>query len=104
MSEILTARAELTRGSLETRLRELEPAVEEARAIRRMLNAWDEVAAVGRRDPRVQPHAGSSGRHSGRRNLPTEARKAQIRRLVRERPGLRRSDIAEAIGLTRARA
>lgn len=78
--------------TLRARLRELRPALAEARRIERRLSslgAWtDEVATNWRRRKRYSP----------------ELRVLQVLRTLERRPGLRRTAIADAIGLTRGRA
>jgi hypothetical protein len=79
--------------------------LEEARAILVKARAGVTEVDQGRSPgPREDEPAAASRRAGRRRNLPTKARKDQILSLLRERPGLRRSDVAESLGLTRARA
>jgi len=75
---------------LRTRLTELAPAIAEARRIRRRLKALSELAREERsRLPSYRP---------------TNKRFAEILNLLEARPGIRRKDVAEALGIGQARA
>lgn len=89
IDELLAERAEL-----EASLLELRPVIAEVRRIERRLRALERMQAG---EIPVRPHR-------IRRYLSTEERKLQILTLLERRPGLRRKDVAEELGLTRARA
>jgi septal ring factor EnvC (AmiA/AmiB activator) len=85
---------------MRARLKELEPLVEEAEQLRRVLASFEDArarpagASSARRGPR--PRAGRRGRPAG---SATGSRAAEALRLVAERPGITVSELADAMGI-----
>jgi hypothetical protein len=85
------------RGEIEARLKELRPLVDEYNRLEKAAAALAGVGTTGSRPPR----ASSNGRRRRGRGRPrgSGTRAKQALELVRARPGIRISEMAEAMGI-----
>jgi MarR family len=90
----------LTRLQLEARREELRPAVAEFKRIERELQALDQLEVESGSDRRQ-----GGSRQTIRKNLPPRVRDAQVLDLLADHPEeYRRTELAQALGITKARA
>jgi hypothetical protein len=92
------------RHNAEQRLKELEPYLEEAEQLRRVIELLDAPVALPAATPRVRPgtlRSATTPVSVDARRAPQGANKRRILALVLERPGITAAEIARSTGLKR---